>query len=289
MVAALEAALAAESRERLTDRRRPACYVVGPDLAGGLPWELLLDRREVSMVRQFPGERSGGSAAPRRARPLSRRRLRACYACANVDLTVEGTEMDPIDDDRRRGALAMLVRSLGGRLDTVDATLKAIGAGCDKEPVDLLHLACHGEERDGDGVLVLYDEDDEYGRGRYVLGRELAERLRRNPPSVVVLEACHAGLGPSGVAAQLLSAGVRAVVCAQVKLGHELTDRIIPTFYESLGLSGLRLDRAVSACRDERVEGVPLAGISMAIAVAEEASLDVLCAFAAPFDASELG
>jgi hypothetical protein len=237
------------------------------------PWEWLappgIDAFEAPFLaaRVFPG--------PRRLRRPAGRKLRAVWGLFSPH------QREQLTGAVGRAALARLLERMGASplrpiTDQDGIGAKRIGAACRTEPgeetIDLLHVVCHAERTADGGQLLLCDR---FQDAAPAAGRELAEALAPHPPRVVVLESCPSGLGPGGVAAELIRVGVDAVIGFQVKPTQLLGGQLMTALYQGLAEDG-RLDTAVWTARQALRDQPGPGWAALTVSVRDETGLDAL-------------
>jgi hypothetical protein len=123
------------------------------------------------------------------------------------------------------------------------------------DAVHVLHFIGHGEvdESEVSGVLLF---EQPGGAEHRVTSERLAELFHQDPNlRLVVLNACETSVGPErfpsrSVAAQLMKAGVPAVVAMRYKVPDSSAVAFSDGFYQALA-HGLQVDAAVTAARLE--------------------------------------
>ncbi len=226
----------------------------GADELQPLHWELLYlpgrderlcTREDIIFSRYVP---VGASAAP----PAPKTTLRALAAIASPS-NVEAYQLAKIDlpyeiERARAGLSDMQVDWLPSAQQ--HCTLDSLGAGIPGH--DVLYLVCHGSVKNGEGWLMLEDND---GRAEHISARQLAQRLAGtlSLPRLAVLVACEsAGNEKSAffgsLAPRLLEAGIPAVIGMQSSLSFATSNLFLPPLFRELQKDG-RIDRAVSVAR----------------------------------------
>jgi hypothetical protein len=238
----------------------------------GLPWELLFVERadrflglleQVTLTRRT--EAPAVVAGPRRRRPSRLLVVDASPAgCAGLEVE---REWELLQRTLREASVAPAPRRLA------NATRAGLVAELRREPADVLHFIGHGQGPGGQVEAGLAFEGSE-GGADWVDGSELADLIRSAQtelPALVVLNACHGGASDelSGVAADLLAAGVPAVVAMRWQITDQAAVHFAAAFYAGLS-RGERVDVALAAARRDVNGQVP--GLEWSLPVLYEAA-----------------
>jgi hypothetical protein len=169
------------------------------------------------------------------------------------------SRLPPIDPDRELSAITSAfktIQAMGhvvpdvihgpGTLDQLRARLR--------EPIHILHVLCHGvvDVSAAEGVLVF---EDDSGDAEPVSADRLRDfvELQRGQLRLVVLNSCQSALPVDGdifgaVGAELVRAGVAAVVAAQFDLPEDVSAELTRVFYQELA-AGLPVELALTKAR----------------------------------------
>ena len=224
-----------------------------PDLAL-IPWELLFDPQTEQFLALAPDLallRAADALAP--VTPLH---LDGPLQIVAVLASPDGTDYPPIQLDRElrrietvlqaplaQGRIALDVIRGPGTLDQLRARLRT--------PVHVLHVLCHGDLDESRGGVLIFEDTD--GAPEPVGAELLRTLLRRQPPQLVLLNACLGAL-PGGddpfssVGARLLGGGVPAVIAMQFELAEDAAVELARVFYAELA-AGTPVDSALAEAR----------------------------------------
>ena len=119
-----------------------------------------------------------------------------------------------------------------------------------QERPHVIHFVGHGEFRDGEGALLLEDDD---GNARRLNAEQMADLLRDRGVKLVVLNACETAASAEGdafmgVAPSLVLADIPAVIAMQFSVPDTTAIRFSRALYDYLTL-GKPLDTAVTEMR----------------------------------------
>jgi hypothetical protein len=161
-----------------------------------------------------------------------------------------------VDEEKQRldHALESLVKK--GYVEVVwleRATLRELLQALERHDIHIFHYIGHGafDEREGDGVLML---EDEQGRGKPVTGMYLGQLLAdERTLRLAVLNACEGARTGSedpfaGVAASLVKNEIPSVVAMQFEITDEAAILFAGGFYSALA-RGLPVDAAIASAR----------------------------------------
>ncbi len=216
-----------------------------PRVSGGPAQPLIYDPR-LSLVRLGPAPSDVVSAVTDDALPLSLLLLLAGAADQPpLKLAKEQKRVLAGIEQLPAGALgAPMILEQASWSQVVDALTGTREA-------DLVHFAGHGYYAADEAGLLFHDDSDPTV-SRRVSAAELATRLRGRNVKVVVLSACELGRadigGQSGVAQQLLAAGIPAVIAMQFEVGDREATAFASGFYTALA-TGAAVDAAVAEGR----------------------------------------
>lgn len=243
-----------------------------------LPWELLTIQASGQNLFGIPGVFLAyawpGAAVEERPAELDERVLMACSAAGGsipaakhlqpLKSTRASTGFDPLRDV----VLHVSRSKLGAALVRMD------DAG---NPASVLHILCHGDERDGNFGLIF---NGEAGQARdFVTASDLRRVLQPHVSSLrlVVLAACHGGdpgaLGRhlGGVAQALHRIGIQWVIGSRYPLSVPGSNEFVRTFYGALLGDRASVEQAFADARRHLVvAGGPLDWLSMQLFVRPE-------------------
>jgi tetratricopeptide (TPR) repeat protein len=221
-----------------------------PEFAG-IPWETVLLPGAAAPLALSPRVRFYRAPTGRPGpvhEPAGANGLRILAAFADPLDDLEGPALD-LEADARRivGAVEAGVRQRHIDVEMIDGpdTLTEIRRAIRRRPRDILHLSCHAR---ADALLL----EDGRGRTRPVTARDLADAFPAGgAPRLVVLAGCSTGAGRSsdgsarsaadheerltGLAAELVAAGVRCVLAMTAAVSDSYTAAFCAEVYSVLG------------------------------------------------------
>ncbi|WP_417915674.1 tetratricopeptide repeat protein [Candidatus Electronema sp. JM] len=235
-----------------------------------LPWELLAapggsflfnEKPRISIRRGLPAAKQECDQQPRAAKPA----LRLLFIISRPD---GAGFLNPRSD--AQAVLNALEQQKQVRVEVEFlrlATLAELKKRLDNKeaPVDIVHFDGHGVLAKKQGWLLF---EGEWGGAKNVSGKAFGELLNSNHTGLVVLSACQSAMMDSedpmsGVAAQLVHAGIPAVIAMSYSALVATTEQLFAEFYRSLfeGRSVARsLDEARHALRSNPERGTRLRG-----------------------------
>jgi hypothetical protein len=227
-----------------------------------LPWEALTDTSPTATARTLAADRDTPFSrhvvtAWEPPGPLTTGKIRLLSAVA-APSDLETYKLPPLDRDIEAACIATAVATATGRVQHTHlagpCTLAALEAELEKG-YHVLHLVAHGglKRGGGDGVATFFESPD--GRTDRVDASRFAAMIERLSPALrlVVLMSCHSATRSrtdvrSGLAPQLLAAGVPAVLAMQDLVPIDTAHAFTGTFYRELWASG-EVDRASNRAR----------------------------------------
>lgn len=218
----------------------------------GLPWELMYYEQHLgvtpaySIVRQLDGE----LPVPQSLTPIS-----SPFKLRILLVGVNPNDTHPLDLEQEKRMLSQLAENSILEVEPLEEISRQAFHNKLEEGFHVVHFMGHGDWVDGRPVLFFLNE---HGDCEEVTGRELAEEIRgltsAQRPRLFVLNACHGGVtalgteGLTGVAAELVLAGVPAVAAMLREIGDEAAVCFSNNFYRCLA-QGLKPDEAMAKSR----------------------------------------
>uniref|UniRef100_UPI00405717C7 tetratricopeptide repeat protein n=1 Tax=Candidatus Electronema sp. TaxID=2698783 RepID=UPI00405717C7 len=227
-----------------------------------LPWELLAtpggsflfnEKPRISIRRGLPAAKQESTPQPRAAKPV----LHLLFIISRPDgagfLNPRSDAQAVLNALEQQKQVRVEVEFL--RLATL-AELKKRLLDNTKAPVDIIHF-------DGHGVLAGSGADDRkqgcllfeggWGGIKKVSGKEFGDLLNSNHTGLAVLSACQSAMMDSedpmsGVAAQLVHAGIPAVIAMSYSALVTTTEQLFAEFYRSL-FEGRSVARSLDEAR----------------------------------------
>jgi outer membrane protein assembly factor BamB len=235
-----------------------------------LPWELLYDDEimvaaceATPFSRYLPVEKPWGG-------PITERPIRVLGAIASPRDLADRYDLPPLDVKLERYLLANAFAGIDPeqiRLEFLPppVTLERLSRAM-REGYHWLHLVGHGRYNTRMERMDLLLEDAS-GSTRAIASHLVCRMLAHQgfPPQLVYLAVCQSALGPeghvlTGLAAELVAAGVPAVVAMRDRVHMRSAQRVARYFYEGLARHGM-VDRALNQARDSLLSG-DLAGVA---------------------------
>jgi hypothetical protein len=217
--------------------------------AADWPWEAMVVDWTGQFLANLPRvsiERAPGLAQSVAAPPTMRNGILRILI-----LGASPAGLEKLDVRREKSRVAGVFRKAGIRTKVVVATTRA---ELDKAtavaiPFDIVHVICHGDFEENQGVLVLEGERED---GSRLVSPELTALLRR-PAALVFLNACHSARRArdpfASFADSLLRAGTSAVIGMRRPIAEEAAQIIAPEFYQHLA-AGEKVGRALAKWRE---------------------------------------
>lgn len=242
-----------ESRAALPHGERLRLRLRLPASLMPIPWEMLFDPQAGQFLALQPDITLLRLAqTPKLLPPL---RLDGPLHIVAVLASPSGIEYPPIQVDRELRRLEAVLK--GARehsritLDVIrgPGTLDQLRARM-HSPAHVLHVLCHGDlDAEHGGVLIFEDTD---GAPELVRGEMLRTLLQRQPPRLVLLNACLGAIpndaGSSSIGAALLEANIPAVIAMQFELAEDSALELARVFYAEL-MAGMPADVALAEGR----------------------------------------
>lgn len=224
-----------------------------PDYVHAVRWELLrepLDQTALAINERVWLSRYVSSSHPLRMPCRVSEPLRVVAHVAHPsDLANYGFAPFDIEHEHQglRTALRAATLTILDPHATLDDCMIAVQKRC-----DILYIVAHGAVRDGTGVLWFAGPN---GRSKPVRSSELCAALAMlaQQPMLVVLATCQsAGDGAStflpSLGAQLITAGIPAVIAMQGNISISTASTFMPVFFRELQTDG-QIDRALTVAR----------------------------------------
>jgi formylglycine-generating enzyme len=217
--------------------------------AADWPWEAMVVDWTGQFLANLPRvsiERSPGLAQSVAAPPTMRNGILRILI-----LAASPAGLEKLDVKREKSRVAGVFRKAGIRTKVVAATTRAEldRATAVAIPFDIVHVICHGDFEENQGVLVLEGERED---GSRLVSPELTALLRR-PAALVFLNACHSARRArdpfASFADSLLRAGTSAVIGMRRPIAEEAAQIIAPEFYQHLA-AGEKVGRALAKWRE---------------------------------------
>lgn len=233
-----------------------------PDLAA-LPWEFLQVTPNRIMGERFLAtdptitfvrrSRRFRSPSPIQLAPGEQLRLLVAVAPPNPELS----ELAEVDYEGTCHTLQTLAGSHAARLAAPHIVNPATATKIDdslRSKRHLFHFIGHGrlhnDAGEPEGLLAILGDGN---MDQWVNAGEFANLLARNPPPLILLQACEGGASPLsnsmvGVAARLLQHNFPVVIAMQYKITNGTASKFVRKFYERL-VEGDPVDQAVQEGR----------------------------------------